>query len=348
MIEINQLELEHNKLLCDLLRLDSDGVEQFRLLAGFIPTEESLVRQIWGDPDCESDLVLGAFINGNLVGFSIAVRRPWKSGREDSGFIKWIYISPKHRRQGIGSRLLQRTESVMRSHGVTELIYGSSAPRYLWSGVATQDLATQGVLDRQGWACGSERINLTLSLPTTMHLIWPTMLNEIEMRFVASSDFNNLKAFIIAEFSESWWREVESIFQSEQTYCKTITRIRDEGIPAPQIPLITKKWSPRDLTPEAFGKRLEEKSFGMVACRNGEIIGFAATHATNPNWFGPMGIHHSERGKGIGRQLLLKSVREATVRGSKLLTIPWVNEEFYNKCLGKLTRQVFVKYSKCV
>jgi len=32
--------------------------------------------------------------------------------------------------------------------------------------------------------------------------------------------------------------------------CKTIARIRDEGIPAPKIPLKTQKWSWRALTPE--------------------------------------------------------------------------------------------------
>ena len=280
-------------------------MEQFRLLAGFVPTEENLARQIWDDPDYEPDLVSGAFVDGNLVGFCIAVRRPWKRGREDTGYIKWIYVSPELRRQTIGSQLLRRTESVMQSHGVTELIYGSSAPLYLWPGVAEQDFATQALLNKHGWSRGSERINLTLTLPTTISLI-PATVTEIETRLIASADRNNLKEFITAEFSQSWWQEIEAIFQPEQ------------------------------------------KAFGVIACREDQIIGFAATHATNSNWFGPMGVRHSERGKGIGRQLLLKSVREATVRGSKLLTIPWVNEEFYNKCLGKLTRQVFVKYSKCV
>ena len=303
MLEINQLELDHHKLLCDLFCLDCDGVEQFSLLAGFMPTEDNLMRQIWEDPDYESGLISGAFVDGELVGFCVGVRRPWKSGRETTGYIKWIYVAPEFRRQRIGTKLLQETESAMLSRGVTEVIYGNSAPIYLWPGVGKNDEAMQSLLGKGGWVCGSERINLMLSLPMAM-LASPTVAADVEVRLVVSDDERKLKEFVFVNFSESWWKEIEAIFNSESS------------------------------------------AFSVIACCNGEVVGFASVGATNSSWFGPMGVGEQFRGRGIGKILLLKSINEATFRGENQLTIPWVNEAFYNRCLGKMPRQEFFKYSK--
>jgi GNAT superfamily N-acetyltransferase len=61
-----------------------------------------------------------------------------------------------------------------------------------------------------------------------------------------------------------------------------------------------------------------------------------------------MGVSKEIQGQGIGRLLLLKTLNEAAARATTPLIIPWVNEAFYNKCLGKLPRRVFIKYSKSI
>ena len=43
----------------------------------------------------------------------------------------------------------------------------------------------------------------------------------------------------------------------------------------------------------------------FIAIREGKVIGFAAYEATRLNFFGPTGVAKVERGKGIGKALLL-------------------------------------------
>src|SRR5919202_730244 len=43
----------------------------------------------------------------------------------------------------------------------------------------------------------------------------------------------------------------------------------------------------------------------FIATREGRVIGFAAYECTRRAFFGPMGVEESERGRGIGRALLV-------------------------------------------
>lgn len=45
-----------------------------------------------------------------------------------------------------------------------------------------------------------------------------------------------------------------------------------------------------------------------IATRTGRVVGFAAYECTRRNFFGPMGVAESERGRGIGRALLVASL----------------------------------------
>lgn len=42
-----------------------------------------------------------------------------------------------------------------------------------------------------------------------------------------------------------------------------------------------------------------------IALREGKVVGFGAYEATRRNFFGPTGVAESERGRGIGKALLL-------------------------------------------
>ncbi|HEX8118121.1 MAG TPA: GNAT family N-acetyltransferase, partial [Pyrinomonadaceae bacterium] len=43
----------------------------------------------------------------------------------------------------------------------------------------------------------------------------------------------------------------------------------------------------------------------FVAIRDGKLVGFAAYECTRRNFFGPTGVLEEERGRGVGRALLL-------------------------------------------
>ena len=73
----------------------------------------------------------------------------------------------------------------------------------------------------------------------------------------------------------------------------------------------------------------------FVALRQGEVIGFCAYECTRRNFLGPMGVKESERTKGVGRALLLASLRSMREMGYGYAIIGGVGPvEFYAKACG--------------
>ncbi len=74
-----------------------------------------------------------------------------------------------------------------------------------------------------------------------------------------------------------------------------------------------------------------------IATREKKIIGFACYEATARNFFGPMAVIESERKKGIGKALLLKSLESMQELGYAYAVIGWPAKsavDFYKKCAG--------------
>jgi predicted N-acetyltransferase YhbS len=68
------------------------------------------------------------------------------------------------------------------------------------------------------------------------------------------------------------------------------------------------------------------------AFRGKEILGFAAYDCTNINFFGPTGVVESERGKKLGKALLLASLHAMKENGFAYAIIGGVGPvEFYRK-----------------
>jgi GNAT superfamily N-acetyltransferase len=69
-----------------------------------------------------------------------------------------------------------------------------------------------------------------------------------------------------------------------------------------------------------------------LAHRGNEILGFACYESTARNFFGPTGTLESERGKGIGKILLVKSLESLRELGYAYAIIGGVGPaEFYQK-----------------
>ena len=72
-----------------------------------------------------------------------------------------------------------------------------------------------------------------------------------------------------------------------------------------------------------------------IAQRGNAILGFACYESTARNFFGPTGTLESERGKGIGKLLLLKSLESMREMGYTYAIIGGVGPaEFYEKAVG--------------
>lgn len=72
-----------------------------------------------------------------------------------------------------------------------------------------------------------------------------------------------------------------------------------------------------------------------IAQRGNEILGFACYESTARNFFGPTGTKETERGKGVGKVLLIKSLESLREMGYAYAIIGGVGPvEFYEKAVG--------------
>jgi predicted N-acetyltransferase YhbS len=100
----------------------------------------------------------------------------------------------------------------------------------------------------------------------------------------------------------------------------------------------------RAFVAENFGESwADEISVGLarqpltvfVALREGRLVGFAAYECTRKDFFGPTGVLESERGRGVGRALLLASLWGLRELGYAYAVIGGVGPaEFYERAVG--------------
>ncbi|HVO83152.1 MAG TPA: GNAT family N-acetyltransferase [Syntrophobacteria bacterium] len=73
----------------------------------------------------------------------------------------------------------------------------------------------------------------------------------------------------------------------------------------------------------------------FIATGNGEIVGFCCYESTCRNFFGPMGVAESHRGRGVGRALTLSSLQAMAQMGYAYAIIGGVGPaDFYAKVAG--------------
>ena len=100
----------------------------------------------------------------------------------------------------------------------------------------------------------------------------------------------------------------------------------------------------REFVAENFGRKwadeisgglLRQPSTVFVALREGRLIGFAAYECTRKDFFGPTGVVESERGRGVGRALLLASLWGLREMGYAYAVIGGIGPaEFYERAVG--------------
>lgn len=76
-----------------------------------------------------------------------------------------------------------------------------------------------------------------------------------------------------------------------------------------------------------------------IATRDKEILGFACFEVTARGFFGPTAVLEAERGKGIGKALLLRSLASMREMGYAYGIIGWPSKTaipFYEKCAGAM------------
>lgn len=109
--------------------------------------------------------------------------------------------------------------------------------------------------------------------------------------------------------------------------------------PMPHEKGIVKRWITRAFS-EAWAEEFEcgFKAFpvtALIALSEDRIVGFACYDVTCRGYFGPAGVLESERGKGIGKELLMRSMFGLRELGYAYAVIGGAGPvDFYVKTLG--------------
>ena len=86
---------------------------------------------------------------------------------------------------------------------------------------------------------------------------------------------------------------------------------------------------------EVSGGLVRQPVTVFVALREGRLVGFAAYECTRKNFFGPTGVVEAERGRGVGRALLLAALRGLRELGYAYAVIGGVGPAaFYERAVG--------------
>jgi ribosomal protein S18 acetylase RimI-like enzyme len=73
----------------------------------------------------------------------------------------------------------------------------------------------------------------------------------------------------------------------------------------------------------------------FIAVEEGSIRGFACFNATRPDYFGPTGVAEADRGRNIGKALLLQSLEALAHEGYAYAIIGGVGPaKFYERAVG--------------
>lgn len=285
--------------LDDVVAIVTDALPEERLLAdeieaGLFDDDDTVVL---GLPDGHG--IVAVAIRNVAIGETSLV----------AATLKLIAVSPGHRRQGAGRRLLDAAERVAAAAGATELHLAGSAPFYFWPGV---DVRFVGMLCLAE-ACGYRPVGaeLNMSLPATFRAPCPA---GTEIRRVLD---DREVAAVTALVRRAWpWWEPEVVRAIDQGGCLGAFASSDEIAGADE--------TARDL-----------------ACQ-----GFVCHSVNRAGWIGPMGTDPARQHHGLGSALLGEACRDLMIANHQDVEVSWVGPvRFYAKA-GATVSRVFRTFTK--
>ncbi|MGE5481934.1 MAG: GNAT family N-acetyltransferase [Bacteroidota bacterium] len=271
-------------------------------------TEAEVEAQVWGDPDFDPELQLGAEADARLIGALGGFVRHEHGTNRNVAYVKFIAVDPAYQRQGVGTNLLKRFERILMGRGIDEVRVSGSAPCYLWAGVDVRYTGAYCFFLKNGYGRYADAVNPRVDLATA-----PLDTAE-EERFLAThgivvrrmepGDAELVGNWISKLFSDHWrWETMASLRRS------------------PAAVFIALQPS----APE------EER-----------VVGFAAYAGNRRNWFGPMGTDPRVRKLGIGRTLLRLCLRDLREQGYTEAQISWAGPvPFYARTVDARMDRIF-------
>lgn len=265
-------------------------------------SEQRLLLDFLLDPHFDPSSLLLAVDGDNRVGFvlGMAARPDLPSDNVvGTGVIVAFGVAASHRRQGIGTELINQLEAYWCSHAVTSIQVGPWVPTYLTPGVDESDYpGTVQFLQSLGYISGAKPVSMRALLtgyqaaPDVPEIASKLASDGIMIRPAEAADAIELIEFAKKHFPH-WESYVRSALRS---------------------------------TVSAF-----DSSTLHIALDGDMVIGFAMTAGER---FGPFGVDSSYRGRGVGAVLLsraLCAMRSANVHMAYFLWTSDQTARLYNR-----------------
>jgi GNAT superfamily N-acetyltransferase len=219
-----------------------------------------------------------------LVGAMVGGARDGQERPE--AWVRLFAIDPADRRKGLATRLLAELERRLRADRYTRLFVGNSVPNYFWPGLDIRYTPGLCFLQKSGFRRSGDAINMHVDL---LVRDWDT--TDAEMRLgQAGFTIRRLLPSDREQF-EAWLRD---------------------------------HWSAA-WHYEALSSYANEPISTFVALADGRICAFASYNTTTfEHVFGPTGTEPALQGRGLGRVLFLRCMRDLKGMGHQSAEICWV------------------------
>lgn len=282
-------------------------VELWNQEIGFIfPfTKEMFIQKTIDCKYIDYDSSFVATIDNDVVGFIISKvydNNEIMSKYIDKAWISLFYVSRKYRRNGIGSNLLEKNESILKQKGIIEILFGSDYDNF-FPGIPNDfDNLTEPFLTKRGYNCGRYTHDLIRKLKHTTDEKY-----DHSLRYATKDDKRIVLEFFEKNFYGRWYYEALEYFENDE--------IEKEYLLSFEGDIMT----------------------GFLRINRGIINKISY----NMNWslrfdklvgIGPLGVAREYRKRKIAKSLINKGLNDCTIEGYTDALIDWTGlMEIYQK-----------------
>lgn len=234
--------------------------------------------------------------SGEIVGFVATQLRPLPTPTADPppGELMALLVDPAHRRQGIGSALLDRALTTLGERGATRVQLGSGGLSYFWPGVPTDLPDAWSFFARRGWLETWTAVDMVLSLDT--YVTPPDVYARIRLPSIALTlaepeDAPKLLAFEARHFPD--WHTYYAATVAQGAYHDIVLATDTAGGEVVGAVLV-----------EDFREPEERHSF-----RWSRLLG------ASTGGIGALGVGEAWRENGIGLALAARATEQLKARG---------------------------------
>ncbi len=258
-------------------------------------TKEKFVERVILDVNFDADLALVAKDKEKVIGFLLGIKRKYpyltRGLEEDRGWISIQFVHWKYQAQGIGGELLGLIEKKFKDLEVKEITLCAYSPNYFTPGIDLRYRKALSFFEKNGYQFGSEAVSMKrelwdYELPREIKEKVKNLEEEgIQFKGYKEEYMQELMSFTEKEFGGGWLGNVRNAILKQEA---------EETI--------------------------------LLCLQNEKVIGFAMRKIDgNDGRFGPIGIDHHFRSKGLGGILLELMMQEMKKRDIYSLYFLWTS-----------------------